>query len=121
MSDSYSTSYDWANNRDHQEYQQYDRKKETIKRSTSQFQRATIYQPEATHNSYTSELEGNSQELFFSNEKSLVNWLRIRPDLIIQVQSSSTAYFHRFVIYYLVTNYYFIIASNTIIFRLEVF
>jgi len=60
MSDSYSTSYDWANNRDHQEYQQYDRKKETIERSTSRFQRAAIYQPEATHNSYISELEGNS-------------------------------------------------------------
>ena len=62
--------------------------------TTSRFQRAAIYQPEATHNSYTSELEGNSQELFFSNEKSLVNWLRTRPDLInTQVQSSSTAYF----------------------------
>src|SRR4051812_28963116 len=34
MSDSYFVSYNWANNRDYQEYQQYDRKIESIKRST---------------------------------------------------------------------------------------
>ena len=30
----------------------------------------------------------SNQELFFSDEKLLVNWLRTRPDLIIQAQSS---------------------------------
>ena len=70
-------------------------------KSTSQMQKVAVYQPQISlqiqnadtyqlqtaspANSYTMNME-KSQELFFSNEDLLVNWLRTRPDLIAKAQ-----------------------------------
>jgi hypothetical protein len=69
--------------------------------TTSQMQKVAVYQPQISPqiqnadtyqlqttspaNSYTINME-KSQELFFSNEDLLVNWLRTRPDLITKAQ-----------------------------------
>ncbi|CAG8854009.1 43678_t:CDS:2, partial [Gigaspora margarita] len=68
-----STSYDVTGN------QNYDKESHTS------------YSPANSHNTDTWESDNISRELTFSDEKSLVNWLCTRPDLIIQAQNSLTS------------------------------
>ena len=49
--------------------------------------------PVDSYTGTTQEFGIDSQELFFPDEKSLVNWLYTRPDLIAQAQSPSITHF----------------------------
>ncbi|RIB10084.1 hypothetical protein C2G38_2207109 [Gigaspora rosea] len=83
-SDLHSSSYQdkdspWQQNM-HNNY------KENDLRSNQRPQHAS-YSPANFHNTATRQLENNSQELTFSDEQLLINWLCTRPDLITQVQN----------------------------------
>ena len=93
MSLNYPTSNNLASNND-QNKELFSQPNLHNQKLSLQSSQADGYQPQAIHSpaiSMNSQKFGSNhsnQELFFSDEKLLVNWLRTRPDLIIQAQSS---------------------------------
>ncbi|CAG8511174.1 21886_t:CDS:2, partial [Gigaspora rosea] len=88
-----TTSHDistWNSNNNSQKY--YHQHREKISSVDIQFQHASYSQA----NSYNKTANTDSEELNFSDEESLVNWLCTRPDLINKVQIlSKTSLLHK--------------------------
>lgn len=81
-----STSYNKTRNRNQEMFSHQQNLEMTPK-----FKQTAIYRPHISRSSANTEKFVDSQELFFSDEKSLVNWLCTRPDLITQAQSLLTS------------------------------